>query len=143
MSAPRKKAPGKRSGKDAKRRASQDVLRDEKGRFPKGVSGNPAGGKPYITHVRNLAREHTQKAVERLVQEIDAKEGRTAIAAAQAILDRGWGKPTQPHGGDDEAPPIRLDIVPAEVLEAMMPDERRAYIAALRAARARLGDSES
>jgi hypothetical protein len=32
------------------------------------------------------------------------------VAAAQALLDRGWGKPTQPVSGDDEAEPIRMII---------------------------------
>jgi len=30
------------------------------------------------------------------------------IAAATAMLDRAWGKPTQPIAGDDEAAPVRI-----------------------------------
>jgi len=30
------------------------------------------------------------------------------VSAAQALLDRGWGKPTQPIAGDDEADPIKV-----------------------------------
>ena len=30
------------------------------------------------------------------------------VQAAQALLDRGWGKPTQPIAGDDEFDPIKV-----------------------------------
>jgi hypothetical protein len=29
--------------------------------------------------------------------------------AANSLPERGWGKPTQPISGDDEAPPIQVD----------------------------------
>ena len=30
------------------------------------------------------------------------------VNAANALLDRGWGKPTQPLSGDDDAPAIQF-----------------------------------
>jgi hypothetical protein len=57
-----------------------------------------------LTEIRSLARSHTRTALNVLVGVMRSK-GATAtarIAAANAILDRGWGKGTQPvgNGGD-------------------------------------------
>jgi len=30
------------------------------------------------------------------------------VAAAEALLNRGWGKPTQPISGDEEAGPVKF-----------------------------------
>ncbi len=30
------------------------------------------------------------------------------VAAAEALLNRGWGKPTQPLAGDDSLPPLEI-----------------------------------
>ena len=38
------------------------------------------------------------------------KQESARVAAASALLDRGWGKPTQPLSGDKDAPPIGLSI---------------------------------
>ena len=37
-----------------------------------------------------------------------ALPGSRVVAAATALLDRAWGKPTQPIAGDDEAGPVRI-----------------------------------
>jgi len=53
--------------------------------------------------LRALARSHTVLAVRTLGGLL--KEGVPAaarVAAAMAILDRGWGKPSQAHKGEDE-----------------------------------------
>jgi len=47
-----------------------------------------------LAEVRKLARAHTQSAIRVLAHIVsdDNQPGATRIAAAQAILDRGWGK---------------------------------------------------
>lgn len=74
--------------------------------FEPGKSGNP-GGRPKGTgKVRELAREHTEAAIKALVDSL--ADERLKVSAAQALLDRGWGKPTQHIAGDDESDPINL-----------------------------------
>ncbi len=69
---------------------------------------NPGGRPKEVGHVRELARMHTEDAVTTLVEIMnDASEkGAARVAAAQALLDRGYGKPTQAieHSGADGVP---------------------------------------
>lgn len=57
--------------------------------FPPGQSGNP-GGRPK--GIAALARAHTDKAVQVLVDGMESDDERVKIAAAKEILDRGYGK---------------------------------------------------
>ncbi|WP_458438733.1 portal protein [Methylorubrum extorquens] len=64
--------------------------------FQPGQSGNPGGRPKAAGRVRDAAREHTEAALAVLVQIATAGESEAArVAAANAILDRGYGKPTQ------------------------------------------------
>jgi hypothetical protein len=59
-----------------------------------------------LTEIRSLARSHTRTAINVLVGIMRSKGATAAarVSAANAILDRGWGKATQPVGnGDDGA----------------------------------------
>jgi hypothetical protein len=58
-----------------------------------------------VTEIRSLARSHTRTALNVLVAVMrNTKVTPPARgAAANAILDRGWGKPTQAIGNDDSA----------------------------------------
>lgn len=65
------------------------------------------------TNIKSLARAHTESAIKVLAgimnQPTAADSAR--VAAATALMDRGWGKPTQPVSGDDDAPPILHKII--------------------------------
>ena len=63
------------------------------GQFAPGHSGNP-GGRPKDEHrVGELARSYTLEAIETLVDLMrHGKDERVRGTAAQALLDRGWGK---------------------------------------------------
>lgn len=75
------------------------------GRFKPGQSGNPGGRVKEVAHVRELARQHTEAAIKTLVEIMgsETEKGAARVAAAQALLDRGYGKPMQSveHSGPD------------------------------------------
>ena len=59
-----------------------------------------------ITEIRSLARSHTRTALNVLVGVMRSKDATAAakVSAANAILDRGWGKAAQAiQNGDDGA----------------------------------------
>jgi HEAT repeat protein len=62
-------------------------------KFKKGESGNPGGRPKTEIAVRDLAREQTEAAIAALVGALTATNEGVRVAAAQALLDRGWGKP--------------------------------------------------
>ena len=66
--------------------------------FPKGVSGNPGGRPKVLADVQELARERSPDAINTLVAIMDDQKAPPAarVAAANSLLDRGYGKPTQP-----------------------------------------------
>lgn len=63
--------------------------------FVKGQSGNPAGRRKEDYNLKMMARAHTESALKTLVEALTAENDRTRVAAAEALLDRGWGKPAQ------------------------------------------------
>jgi hypothetical protein len=62
------------------------------------------------TQIKSLARAHTDTAVNILAGIMQQKDAPPSarIAAACALLDRGWGKPTQPIAGDDSHDAVRV-----------------------------------
>jgi hypothetical protein len=56
------------------------------------------------TKIRSLARSHTKTAVNVLVGIMRSKDATAAarVSAANAILDRGWGKTAQPIESSDD-----------------------------------------
>lgn len=64
--------------------------------FKKGQSGNPRGRPKVPLSLINLAKIHTVEAVGTLVKAMRGAENEgTRVAAAEALLSRGWGKPAQ------------------------------------------------
>ena len=72
---------------------------------------------------------YTAIAIEKLAHLVQhAKSEQASIAAASALLDRGWGRPTQPIAGDDELPAIGINGTAVATLTA---EERAGLVVAI------------
>jgi hypothetical protein len=67
--------------------------------------------------IRSLARSHTETAIKTLAGIMEQPDAQPAarVAAANSLLDRGWGKPTQPISGDEDNP-LRVAISRVELV---------------------------
>ena len=69
-----------------------------------GQSGNPKGRPKKLVDIAALASEHGPKCVAVVVELLDDPDSRIRLAAAVALLERGFGKPVQPLAGDPDNP---------------------------------------
>ena len=65
--------------------------------FVKGKSGNPGGRQKTDFTIQSIARKHCPAAIARLVAILndDSVAASAQVASANALLDRGYGKPPQ------------------------------------------------
>lgn len=69
----------------------------------KGQSGNPGGRPKALRQVVELARQRTAKAIKTLEEIMLHGENEGArVRAAEILIERGWGKATQPISGAGE-----------------------------------------
>ena len=77
-------------------------------RFKKGQSGNPGGRTSEMAakqrEVKERALEYCRRAIDELVMLMDSSDPKIKLAASNAILDRGLGKPAQALIGDADSP---------------------------------------
>jgi len=71
-----------------------------------------------VADIRSLARSYSESAIKTLAGIMGSENcsDRDRITAANILLERGWGKPTQPISGDEENPltlVTRIELVPA------------------------------
>lgn len=84
----------------------KQAKRDSKGRFVKGSSGNAGGRTKLPDDLKQAFREASPMALEtlkRVLLDEDAKDS-DKIRAAEIVLDRAYGKPTQSVNVDTETP---------------------------------------
>jgi hypothetical protein len=89
--------------------------------FQKGRSGNPGGKSKVLVDGRtltDLARDHTERAVQALVEVLEKPEASDAakVSAATALLDRGWGRPKQDLG---------IEMKPDEATATLLEEARK------------------
>ena len=89
--------------------------------FKKGQSGNPGGRPKIVAEVKELARAHTAEAIQTLVSIMNDRKSAPAarVSAANALLDRGYGKPPQ-HVTSQEASYFALLPQQCETAEEWM-----------------------
>lgn len=86
------------------------------GMFPKGKSGNPGGRQKKTEEQRQLeelCKAKTKDALSTILAIMQSGENeRNRLAAAQYVIDRGWGKARQEveHSGKD-GQPIKMNMV--------------------------------
>jgi hypothetical protein len=82
------------------------------GTFMKGQSANPGGRPKTVALIRALAQAQTEANVQALVSiRDDAIAPHAArVAAARELLDRAYGRPTQPIGGNGEREGVKFII---------------------------------
>jgi hypothetical protein len=102
--------------------------------FKPGQSGNPGGRPKELKQIQSLARVRSVTALEVLTQiATDASASASArVAAAIAILDRGWGKPAQA---------VQSTITPVDI-NSLSDEELVAIIVAGREGNSELSDDQ-
>ena len=91
-----------------------------KGGFKRGQSGNPGGRPKLPADIREAFKAKAPEALEVLERCLQSNDDRIAMQAAQAILDRGYGRPHQTQSIDaniSEAP-VRYVEVPRKAKSA-------------------------
>ena len=90
--------------------------------FRKGQSGNPNGRPKVVFEIRDLARQFGPAAIAKLAEMAGLAPGTpaeaeaTRVAAIKELLDRGYGKATQPLSGEDSNSPIALHLLAAQLV---------------------------
>lgn len=115
------KAPTKAIIKKTTNSEKTQTKKDRPWLFQPGQSGNPAGPKPGYHH----AKTYALKIIKELAKTKDGKDmelGEAMVRAQvqialkgdtrgfNAIFDRVDGKPMQPIGGEEDAPPLKIDL---------------------------------
>src|SRR6476620_6352360 len=73
----------------------------------KGQSGNTGGRPKVVAELRALTRAHAPAAIAELARlAVKARSEPVRVVAIRELLDRGYGKPTQFIGGDENAGPM-------------------------------------
>jgi hypothetical protein len=86
--------------------------RTGKGCWQPGQSGNPSGRPKIVAEIRALARVHGEAAIGALVEIVGNEKAPPAarVSAANALLDRGYGRPESKIDATVETPTQQFDL---------------------------------
>ncbi len=70
------------------------IVRSHSGRFAAGYSGNPGGLRGLPSDIKDQLEAGVPKAVGKLINLINSQDDRVALAAADTLLSRLYGKPS-------------------------------------------------
>jgi hypothetical protein len=79
------------------------------GSWRPGQSGNPNGRAKPEVDIAALARKHGPRCIEVAARLLASKDEKMRLAAAVALLDRGWGRPAQAITGEN-GQPLQIDF---------------------------------
>ena len=98
-----------------------DIKRDSGGKFIKGYSGNLSGRTKSDQSITKLARTYTTAAINTLAEIASNPNSNDSsrIAACNAILDRGFGKPMQHQQNEN----INIGMTYVDYLEMLAKEE--------------------
>jgi hypothetical protein len=80
------------------------------------MSGNPSGRPKVVFEIRDLARQYGPAGITKLAEMAGLEPGVPAeaeavrVAAIKELLDRGYGRATQPLSGDNSGGPLAIDF---------------------------------
>lgn len=94
----------------AKRAAWKEKMKPYQ--FKKGQSGNPGGRPKTPEEAKAKLKNEAYQAVERLIKEAHDPKNKHYYDANMAIIERVWGKATQP-----------IDVESENTIKVIMPDE--------------------
>lgn len=79
--------------------------RDSAGRFIKGASGNPKGRRKMPDEVKEMLKGATANAARLLIETMADESAplKLRLDCAGAVMDRVYGRPTQPIDGEIDA----------------------------------------
>jgi hypothetical protein len=92
--------------------------------FEPGQSGNPAGRVKDAGYLRQTARLYAEQAIGVLVSALEDEDTKVRIKAAEVLLDRGWGKPSQTVDlGNADGKPF-LAAIEHRIVDPLNPDPK-------------------
>jgi hypothetical protein len=82
---------------------------------PAGSGRKPGQQNRATLEIKELARAYGPKAIAELARlagltkDAGSENEATRVTAIKELIDRGYGRPTQPISGDDDAPPVQVE----------------------------------